>query len=130
MPFGLGGDTAYVSPYWNPQAFDFPTAGNSQWQNAMLEKSPETAYYRYMRQLGAPIEQETPFGKYLQNQYGNYLTGYNAYTVSHPLDATISRYTSTLPDYSHWERAFNALAPQQRGVSYSNAGAGPARWIG
>jgi hypothetical protein len=96
----------------------------------MLEKAPDVAFYRYLRTLGAPVEQDTPFAKFLQSQYGNYLKGYGAYTVSNPLEATISGYTNTLPDMSAWQRQFMQLAPSQRGINQAGYGAGPARWIG
>ena len=129
MPLGQDGNFGYVSPYWNPS--QFPTDyGGTPWGQSILEKSPQTAFYRYMRQLGAPIEQETPFSKFLQQQYGNFLTGYGAYTVSDPMHATIGGYMQTLPQLSGWERLFNQMAPSQRGVNYAGYGAGPARWVG
>jgi hypothetical protein len=129
MPLGAGGDFGYTSPYWNPNQFN-PDFGGSQWGGAMLEKDPRTAVYRYMRTIGAPIEDRTPFAQWLQNEYGNILTGYNAYTVSNPLQATIGGYLNTLPGLEGFQRRFNQQAPSLRGVNYAGAGAGPARWIG
>ena len=129
MPLGTGGGFGYSSPYWSPNQFS-NDYGNTPWGAAMLEKDPRTAVYRYMRTIGAPIEDRTPFGQWLQNEYGNILTGYNAYTVSNPMQATIQGYLGTLPGLGDFQRRFNQQAPSQRGINMAGYGAGPARWIG
>lgn len=121
----------YISPYWSPNQFA-PDEGMAQtdWGRSMLEKTPQTAFYRYFRGLGAPVEGDTGFGKWLQDQYGRILQGYQAATISDPLNMNINRYVSGLPDLSQWQRMYGQLAPAQRGLNPSAYGAGPARWVG
>jgi hypothetical protein len=133
MPVGIGGNYGYQSPFWNPGAYRPPSGfdySGTDWGLGMLEKSPQTAVYRYFRNLGAPVDAETPFAKWLQGQYGNILSGYQAATVDNPMTMNIRSYLGTLPDMSEWQRRYQMQAPAVRGLNYGAYGAGPARWVG
>jgi hypothetical protein len=127
MPLGLGG-----SPYWSPGQFTGPGGydyGGTPWGGQMLEASPETAYYRYGRGLGV-ADDGSAFSRWFRQQYPQAQLGYQAYTVSDPLNANIQGYLGTLGGFDDWLRRFRAQAPQLRGLDPASRGGNPVRWIG
>ena len=129
MPLGANGQQfGYQSPYWSPGQYVPPGTNyaNTQWGQGMLEASPETAIYRYMRGLGYSDDQ-SPFARWLKERYGDIMQGYKAYTVDNPLNANIQGYLNSLG--SDWQRQFGMQAPSARGIDMAAWGSGPSRWI-
>lgn len=127
MGVGLGGTT---NPSFYYQPGDPQTdMGNSDWGKAMLEQSPNTAYYRRGQQLGIP-DDNTGFGRWFKNQFPNMQLGYQAYTVSNPLTANITDYTNSLGGFAEWYKKYKRESPQVRGEDAASRGGGPARWVG
>src|SRR5688572_966179 len=123
MPMGLGG-----SPWWQP-GMDSQYGGNqTDWGRSMLEQSPQTAWYRFGREMGVPDDQ-SGFSRWFAQQYPQYQQGYNAYTVSNPLTANIVDYTNSLGGYDQWYRQYMNNAPQIRGLQPASRGGGPTRWV-
>lgn len=125
MGLGLGG-----SFFWDPNtsaqgAYDY---GTSDWGTQMLEASPQTAFYRFGRQMGVPDNQNTAFARWFAQQYPQWQQGYNAYTISNPLTADVNNYNATLGGYEDWRKRFMSAPQQIRGEDPSNRGAGPVRW--
>lgn len=137
MGVGLGGSMAPSTSfapafnYWNPEmsspnGYDY---GGTDWGQMMLEQSPQTFYYRMGAQMGIP-DDNSAFSRWFNQQYGQFLQGYNAYTVSDPINANLEDYSKTLGGYDDWHQRFMDLAPQVRGEDPGSRGAGPVRWIG
>lgn len=123
MPLGVGG-----SPWWTPGS-DSPYGGNqTAWGRSMLESSPQTAWYRFGRTMGVP-DDGSAFSRWFSSQYPQFQQGYNAYTVSDPLNANIVDYLNSLGGYQDWYRQFQAQAPQLRGLNPGSRGGGPVRWV-
>lgn len=127
MPSGFSG-----SQYWSPNQFTGP--GGYDWGNTdlgliLLEQSPETAFYRYGRQMGIP-DDNSGFARWFANQFQDFAKGYSAYTVSDPINANIRDYTSGLGGYDDWMQRYQMTDQRVRGEDPSSRGAGAARWIG
>jgi len=117
---------SYTSPYWNN---NYPNdMGNSPLGQTLAEQDPQTFYYRYGRSIGVPDDQSA-FGRWFAQQYGNFKQGYDAYTFSDPFNASIGNYAAGLGNYNDWLARFNQLAPQLRGLDAASRGGGPARWV-
>lgn len=124
MPLGLGG-----SPWWTPgqaqqQPEDF---GDTPWSRGIREQEPQSAWYRYGRQMGVP-DDDSAFSKWFGNQYPNYRQGYAAWTQSNPF-GNIDEYTNTLGGFDKWYEEFSRKAPQLRGLDPGSRGGGPTRWV-
>lgn len=132
MGVGLGGSTTGgygSSPWWTPtQSGYYDQAGITPVGRRMEELSPETAWYRYARELGIPDDQSA-FTRWFRGQFPNYQLGYQAYTTENPLTANIQDYTASLGGFGDWMRRFNLQDPRLRGLDYGNRGGSPSRWI-
>lgn len=117
--------------FWSPGQFAGP--GGYDWGGTDLglilqEQSPDVAYYRRGRELGIP-DDNSAFSRWFQQQYGDYLKGYGAYTVSDPINANIRDYTAGIGGYDDFKRKFQMNDQRVRGEDPSSRGGGAARWI-
>ncbi len=123
---------ATTSPFWNVGQYlssDGTDWGEStDWGKSILEQNPDIAYYRYGRQMGVP-DDNSAFSKWFQNQYPQFNKGYGAYVASSPATANIVDYIKSLGGIDTFQKQFQSLAPQLRGLDPGDRGAGPSRWI-
>jgi hypothetical protein len=116
--------------YWSPGAWNSPQGydwGNTQYGEITKEQNPDTAYYRYGRELGVQ-DDNSAFSRWFSQQFPQVQQGYNAATISNPY-LLIDPYMQSLGGYQDWYQKYMALAPQLRGEDQSSRGAAPVRWI-
>ena len=130
MALGIGGFSSSYN-WWNTTGRVSPNPGGTlSTSNQILEQSPETAFYRWTRNMGVQ-DDNSGFSKWMRQQFPNYQLGYQAHTVDNPLSANIVDYTNSLSgNYDDWMRRYMMQSPQQRGLDPGARGGGPARWIG
>jgi hypothetical protein len=86
--------------------------------NLYLVNNPEFAYTRFLGHLGAP-DDDSPFARWMRQQYGRTQTGYGAAASMNPLLSYHNGYLQSLGNLQDWRGRYEQMSPEQRGDASS-----------
>ena len=106
------------------QDFDWPGTPVIGGPAGYLEQNQDAAYTRWMGKMGMGLGDESPFGRYLADQFRKAQLGHRALLAENPT-LTFQDYLNTLGGQQAFRNRFSTLSPYARGVRSQ----GPSRVI-
>lgn len=122
--------TAGADPFYNWQdarrdtTTDWPDTPVIGGPAGYLEQNQDAAYTRWMGQQGVGLANQSPFGRFVQDQFRNSQLGYKALLAENPT-LKYQDYLQTLGNLRDFYNRFMGQTARQRGMRYQ----GPTRTI-